>query len=61
MRGEYDIKDLNPRKNPYAENSKQYTSSDILQSLLISERQIAEGKTRDARESLNDLRNKYGL
>ena len=33
----------------------------MYQSLLTSEKQIAEGKTHDARESLGKLRSKYGL
>ena len=33
----------------------------MYQSLLTSEKQITEGKTHDARESLNNLRSKYGL
>ena len=33
----------------------------MYQSLLTSEKQIAEGKTYDARESLGKLRSKYGL
>ena len=33
----------------------------MYQSLLTSEKQIAEGKTPDARESLGKLRSKYGL
>ena len=33
----------------------------MYQSLLTSEKQIAEGKTHEARESLGKLRSKYGL
>jgi PHD/YefM family antitoxin component YafN of YafNO toxin-antitoxin module len=33
----------------------------MYQSLLTSEKQIAEGKTHDAKESLGKLRSKYGL
>lgn len=33
----------------------------IYRELEISERQIAEGRTKDARDSLSSLREKYGL
>ena len=33
----------------------------MYQSLLTSEKQITEGKTHDAKESLGKLRSKYGL
>ncbi len=33
----------------------------MYQSLLTSEKQITEGRTRDAKESLNNIRSKYGL
>ena len=33
----------------------------MYQSLLESEKQISEGKTNDAKESLENLRNKYGI
>ena len=33
----------------------------MYQSLLTSEKQITEGRTRDAKESLNSIRGKYGL
>ena len=33
----------------------------MYQSLLTSEKQITEGRTRDAKESLNSIRSKYGL
>lgn len=33
----------------------------IYNDLATSKQQVAEGKTRDAREALKDIRNKYGL
>jgi PHD/YefM family antitoxin component YafN of YafNO toxin-antitoxin module len=38
-----------------------YSRLKMYQSLLLSEQQIKEGKTKDARQSLVGVREKYGL
>jgi PHD/YefM family antitoxin component YafN of YafNO toxin-antitoxin module len=38
-----------------------YSKLKMYQSLLLSEQQIKEGKTKDARQSLAGVREKYGL
>jgi PHD/YefM family antitoxin component YafN of YafNO toxin-antitoxin module len=38
-----------------------YSRLKMYQSLLLSEQKIKEGKTKDARQSLTGVREKYGL
>lgn len=40
---------------------RMYSRQQLYRELEISEKQVEEGKIRDARKALDDMRNRYGL